>query len=485
MNILFVVSECVPFVKTGGLADVAGSLPIELKQYGANVSVILPKYSRIPRQFVESMNHQNSFTVRVGWREQFVGIDMLELGGITYYFIDNEYYFKRDTLYGHFDDGERFSYFSHAVISFISQLEVKPDIVHCHDWHTAMIPFLIKEVFHFEIRTVFTIHNLHFQGLFPKEILHDLLNIDDSYFTAGSLEFYGMVNFMKAGILASDYITTVSPTYCHEIQTPYFGEKLDGLLRERRESFYGILNGIDYEEYDPAQDPAIPYLYDQYNLMYKEKNKRVLQSHFHLNEDTSVPIIAMITRLTRQKGIELVQHIFQELMQFNVQFIVLGSGDTEYEQFFEKMSHMYPNQVRTYIGFDETLARLIYAGSDMFLMPSKFEPCGLGQLIAMRYGTIPIVRETGGLNDTVTSYNEGEGTGNGFSFTNFNAHDMLYTIHRAISFYHNKDIWLSLMQNAMSEDNSSGRSAFMYNQLYSKLIIPVRGEGYVPKQGAV
>jgi starch synthase len=492
VNVLFSVSECVPFVKTGGLADVAGSLPKELQRLGTNVAVIMPKYGNIPLHYKEKMTFICSFTVDVGWRKQYVGIEQLEENGIIYYFIDNEYYFNRDGLYGFYDDGERFSYFCKAVIEAVPYLSIKPDFIHCHDWHTGMIPFLLKEKYqpvdsrYKQIKSVFTIHNLKFQGLFPKNILHELLNVEESYFTREYLEFHGLVSFMKAAIVSADYVTTVSPSYCEEIQTPYFGERLDGLLQEKNDKLVGILNGIDDSFYNPGSDPNIPYNYHVHSIDTKMLNKLELQKYFDLQEDPEVPIIVMITRLTEQKGLELVTHIFHDLMKENIQLLVIGTGEHTFEHFFKEMSYSYPEKVRAFIGFDEKLAHLAYAGADFFLMPSKFEPCGLGQLIAMRYGAVPIVRETGGLNDTVKPFNELDGTGNGFSFSHFNAHDMLYTIKRALSFYSYKEkyIWETIVQNAMIQDHSWGQSAFIYNQLYSKLSL-VRGEGNVLKQRTV
>lgn len=490
MNILFAVSECLPFAKTGGLADVAGSLPAELKKLGTRLAVIMPLYGSIPESYRSRMEYIDSFDVEVGWRRQYAGLKKLEEGGVDYYFIDNEYYFKRDTLYGFYDDGERFSFFSKAVLEAIPYLHQSPTIVHCHDWHTAIIPFLLKEYYqslpaYQQIKTVFTIHNLHFQGSFPREVLHELLNVDDYYFTKDYLEYNGLVNFMKAGIISSDYVTTVSPTYCEEIKTPYFGEGLDGLLREKHEKLIGILNGIDDSFYNPASDPFVKANYTFENIEEKKSNKVYLQQYFNLPENPSVPVVALISRLTNQKGLELVTHVFHELMQEEIQFVVLGTGDTNFEHFFKEMSYIYPDKVRAYIGFDEELAHLVYAGADLFLMPSKFEPCGLGQLIAMRYGTIPVVRETGGLNDTVKSYNEFAQEGTGFSFSHFNAHDMLYTIRRALHFYHDPQHWHSVIHQAMKEDFSWSQSAFIYHQLYSKLCLPVRSERYVLKQGTI
>ncbi|WP_102345194.1 glycogen synthase GlgA [Bacillus sp. Marseille-P3661] len=475
MNILFVVSECVPFIKSGGLADVAGALPKELTKLGTDVRVIMPKYGTIPQQFRDEMEHVCELNVELSWRNQYCGIESFEYEGIVYYFIDNEYYFKRSTMYGHYDDAERFAFFNHAVLKAIPYLDFIPDIMHCHDWHTGMIPFLLNEQYrgydeYSKIRTVFTIHNLQFQGMFPKEILGDLLNLNEDYFNPNQLEFYGCVNFMKAAIISSDVITTVSPTYKNEIQMPFFGEKLEGLLRARNHALIGILNGIDDEIYNPAIDTYITANYDGNSLENKSKNKAQLQEEFGLQVKDNTPVIAIISRLTKQKGLDLIKRVFHEIVRNDIQFIVLGTGDYEFEQFFKYMEWLYPEKVKAYIGFNEQLAHQIYAGADMFLMPSKFEPCGLGQLIALSYGTIPIVRETGGLNDTVRSYNEFTQQGNGFSFKNFNAHDMLYTIERAIHFYHQESIWPELVKRAITQDYSWSQSASKYNQVYRNIM---------------
>lgn len=476
MKILFAVSECVPFIKSGGLADVAGSLPKELQNLGTDVRVILPNYGAISEAHKKKMKKVKEFTVPVGWRNQYCGILELEYNGVTYYFVDNEYYFKRDQLYGYFDDGERFSFFNRAVLEAIAHLEFYPDIIHCHDWHTGMIPFLYRVEYYRKsgyelIRTVFTIHNLQFQGIFPKGILEDLLGLSPMHFNENQLEFYGNINFMKAGLVSADIITTVSPSYLNEIQTDYFGEKLDGLLRKRNTNLKGIVNGIDDLVYDPKTDPALFQPYDSSKLGLKMKNKLFVQQFLGLPEDGKIPMVVMITRLTKQKGLDLVKAVFHEMMAEKIQMVVLGTGDPEFEGFFQQMAHEYPQQVRVQIGFDEKWAHQLYAAADLFLMPSKFEPCGLGQMIAMRYGSIPVVRETGGLKDTVIAYNEVTEEGFGFSFTNFNAHDMLYTIRRALWFYQNeKSVWRKLVKTAMSEDFSWAQSAFHYNQLYSELV---------------
>ncbi|WHX39736.1 glycogen synthase GlgA [Mesobacillus sp. AQ2] len=482
MKVLFAVSECVPFIKSGGLADVAGSLPKELKKLGTDVRVILPKYGLIPEKFRSEMKKVKEFTVQLGWRSQYCGIEALEHDGVTFYFVDNEYYFKRDSLYGHYDDGERFSFFSRAVLEFIAESEFYPDVIHCHDWHTGMIPFLLRTEYYKRpgyglIRSVFTIHNLQFQGIFPREVLGDLLQIDSSYFNEEQLEFYGMANFMKAALISSDYITTVSPTYKDEIQTEYFGEKLDGILRKRNEDLSGIVNGIDHDAYDPESDPGLAANFGVWGLERRVINKLQVQRSFGLSVNDDVPVVAMITRLTKQKGLDLVREVFHEIMATGVQLVVLGTGDPEFEQFFREMAAEYPDQCGVYIGFDENLAHQVYAGSDLFLMPSKFEPCGLSQMIAMRYGSIPIVRETGGLNDTVQPYNEFTGEGNGFTFANFNAHDMLFTIERSLSFYRKREKWLKLMAQAMETDYSWAQSARQYKDLYSDLIS--RSESHV------
>ncbi|AGK54096.1 glycogen synthase GlgA [Bacillus sp. 1NLA3E] len=475
MKILFTVSECVPFIKSGGLADVAGALPKELKKLGIDVRVILPKFQLIPDEYKKQMKKIAEFIVPVGWRQQYCGIEELELDGVVYYFVDNEYYFKRSQMYGDFDEGEKFSYFNLAVLDSIKQIGFYPDIIHCHDWHTGMIPFLLKEKYrdhngYEKIRTVFTIHNLQFQGVFSKEILGDFFGLEDRYFNVEQLEFNGNVSFMKAALISADKITTVSPTYMEEIQTAYFGEKLDGVLRSRGTDLVGILNGIDHILYDPKTDPALTAQFGPKDHEARLLNKLSIQRQFGLQQDIEIPLIGMVTRLTNQKGLELVREVFDEIMATGAQFIVLGTGDREFEYFFNQMSTKYHEQCRVYIGFDEELAHRIYAGADLFLMPSKFEPCGLSQIIALRYGAIPIVRETGGLNDTVKSYSGKIGEGNGFTFTNFNAHDMLFTIERALSYFHNKQEWNSLVESVLQMDFSWTRSAHIYHLLYKDLV---------------
>jgi starch synthase len=475
VKVLFAVSECGPFAKSGGLADVAGSLPKELKNLGTDVRVILPKYGTISEDFKKEMKKVKEFSVSVGWRNQYCSIEELDHQGVTFYFVDNEYYFKRDGLYGYYDDGERFSYFNRAVLEALAQLDFFPDVLHCHDWHTAMIPFLLRTEYYKRkgyglIRTVFTIHNLQFQGIFPKEVLGDLLGLDNQAFHPRQLEFFGNINFMKGALVAADKITTVSPTYKQEIQTIDYGEKLDGLLKTREEDLIGILNGIDEDFYNPATDPLIYQTFSTKSLRKKAVNKKEIQKLFGLPQNVTAPLMVMVSRLTKQKGLELIKCVLREILQEDVQVIILGTGDYEYEEHLRHAARIYPEKLKVYTGFNEELAHRLYAAADLFLMPSLFEPCGLGQLIAMKYGAIPIVRETGGLNDTVKAWNEFTGEGNGFSFRHFNAHDMLYTIRRAISFYHNQEVWDSIVKQAMKMDNSWAQSAFRYNQLYAELI---------------
>ncbi|MFJ7638114.1 glycogen synthase GlgA [Peribacillus sp. NPDC097225] len=474
MNVLFAASECAPFIKTGGLGDVIGALPKALKKQGVNVSVILPKFKDLPFHIKQEMTHVTSIEVPVGWRQQFCGIEKLVANGITYYFLDNEYYFKRHGSYGYFDDGERFAFFSRAILESIPFLDDHPEIIHCHDWQTGLVSVLLKA--HYQkhplyenIKTVFTIHNLLYQGVYPKTVLAELLDLSELYFNMDGLEFHGNVSYLKAGLAFSNYITTVSPSYAEEIQTPYYGEQLDGYLRKRNGDLKGIINGIDNESYNPASDEYLPVPFSTYEG--KMKNKRELQEILNLPVNDEVPVISMVTRLVDQKGIDLILHVFHEMMGQGIQFVLLGTGEEKYEWAFHNLAEQYPNQVSTNTYFDEGMARRIYAGSDIFLMPSQFEPCGIGQLIAMRYGALPLVRETGGLRDTVIPYNQFTGEGNGFSFTNYNAHDMLHTIEQAVGMYKfQPKRWKQLTENAMNEDFSWDSSSSEYIDLYESLL---------------
>lgn len=476
IKVLMVASEGTPFMKTGGLGDVIGSLPAALVALGVDARVILPKYKTIPEELRKDIHLLKVITVKIGWRNQYCGIEQADWKGITWYFIDNEYYFGREKVYGYGDEeAERYAFFDRAVLEALPHLGFKPDILHCHDWQTGMVPVFLKaqyaeyEYYH-ELYTVFSIHNLQYQGNFPPSILNDLLDLPADYDTPDRLEFNGAISFLKGGLVYADWLTTVSKTYADEIKHPFFGEKMEGILQQRSGSLEGIINGIDIIEYDPYRDPFIFARYNATDLSLKAVNKEGLQKLCHLKVRKEVPLIAMVTRLTPQKGLDLVAHVLDELMSQDIQMVILGTGDANYEELFRKASTQYEGRISANIRFDNILAHCIYAGADLFLMPSLFEPCGLSQLISLRYGTIPIVRETGGLKDTVFSYNDQTGEGNGFTFTHYNAHDMLYTISRALSLYQDQERWNSLIVQAMAFDASWNRSALQYDRLYKTLI---------------
>jgi len=469
-----IAAEAVPFVKSGGLADVVGSLPKALAAGGADVRVLLPKYADIPTGLIERAAPLAEFTVQVGWRRQYCGVSTLSHDGITYYLVDNEYYFKRPGLYGYDDDGERFAYFCQAALEAIPRLGWRPDVLHCHDWHTALVPVFLRahyggSDFYTGIRSVYTIHNLKYQGVFGYGVMRDLLNLGDEHFHANALEYYGAVNYMKGALNYCDFLTTVSPTYAQEIQTPYYGEGLDGTLRHRRDRLLGIVNGIDYDAFDPSSDPhlAAPYRAGEPG---KAANKAALQQELGLPEREDVPIVSLVTRLVEQKGVDLIAHVLEELLREDLQLVVLGAGEARYEKLFRDAAYHHPSRLSTNLKFDEGLARRIYAGSDLFLMPSKFEPCGIGQMIAIRYGTAPIVRETGGLVDTVRPYNRYTGEGHGFSFTHYNAHEMLDTIRFALSMYRDPAHRRAIADNMARQDFSWTSSAKQYLELYDRLI---------------
>jgi starch synthase len=475
MKVLFVASEAYPFIKTGGLGDVAYALPKALRKLGIDARVIMPKYNGIPSSFKNSMEDIAEFNVTVGWRNQYCGLQYLTYDELPYYFIDNEYYYNRSEVYGYYDDGERFSYFSKAILEAIKHMgDFIPDIIHCNDWHSGILPVLLKEHYsedekYIKIKSIFTIHNLKYQGVFSKEILGELLNLNENYFKEETLKFYNDVSFMKGGIVFADAVTTVSNTYAKEIQTPSYGEGLEGLLCSKSEKLHGIVNGIDFEIYNPKIDKKIFYNYDESNRDQKVKNKIELQKTLNLAVDETIPMIGIITRLVKQKGLDLIVDKLQELLSLPVQIVLLGSGDGYYEDLFQHYDSIYPSRISTNITFDEGLAQQIYAASDMFLMPSLFEPCGIGQLIALKYGSIPIVRETGGLKDTIIPYNKYTGAGNGFSFENFNSQELLDTINRALELYNDKIAWDKLVENAMLSNNSWESSAKNYRDLYNSL----------------
>lgn len=475
IKVLFAASEAVPFVKTGGLADVAGTLPRELVKLGADVRLIIPKYKSIPKEYTEKMEYIGYVYVDLSWRHQYCAVMKLEHEGVTAYFIDNEYYFNRDVLYGHFDEAEQFAFFSKALLKVLPLIGFKPDIIHCNDWQTGVVSTFLATHFRHEeyynkIRTVYTIHNLRYQGVFPKEILGDILGIGWEYFTADALEFHDCVNYMKAGIAFSDAITTVSRTYAEEIRTDFFGEKLNGIINRRSDRLFGIVNGIDYQENDPATDSRIYENFSAENPGGKLQNKLMLQQSLGLPRNEYIPLIGIVSRLVDQKGFDLIACVFEELLQLNLQIVVLGTGDSRYEEMFEYAASKYPDKVSANLKYDGILAQRIYAGADMFLMPSLYEPCGLSQLFSLRYGTVPIVRETGGLKDTVMPYDEFTGEGTGFSFANYNAHEMLDTIKRASRIYEDREAWKEIVIRDMQQDFSWSKSAEEYLQVYDQLL---------------
>ena len=475
MRILFVASEAGPFIKSGGLGDVAGALPKALAQKNADVRVVIPKYKEINWEVRDKLRFVKWFNVRVGWREEFCGVWECFYNGVTYYALDNEKYFNRDGLYGFYDDAERFGFFDRAVLDMLRQLDWQPDVIHCNDWQTGMIPVLLKfeykrnDMFYWNIKSVFSIHNIAFQGVFDPKILPELFGYDMELYDNTSLKFDLGVSFMKGALYYSDIITTVSNTYAYEIQTPEYGQRLDEVLRIRSYALRGIVNGIDYDEFNPKTDRFIPKNYDINSFKDKVINKTELQKELGLTVDENIPMIGMVTRLTHQKGIDLLVNISDRLLQQNIQLVVLGTGDKQYEDHFKWLDYRYGNKVSANIRFDNGLANKIYVASDMFLMPSLFEPCGLGQLIALRYGSIPIVRETGGLKDTVEAYNEYTGYGNGFSFQNYNSEDLYNTIQYALWIYTNKKHWKRLIKQAMNSDNSWRKSADIYLNMYREL----------------
>ena len=476
MKVLFVASEAVPFIKTGGLADVAGSLPKSLKAEGVDIRVILPKYGSIKEEWTSKMSHVGNITVPVSWRDKYAGVDMIEHDGVTYYFLDNEEYFKRESLYGYFDDAERFAFFSRAVLNVLPMLDFWPDVIHTNDWHAGMVNVFLKldhigDERYAGIKTLFSIHNLKYQGVFPKSVMNDVLGLDWKYFNNGDLEFYDAVNYMKAGIIYADFVGTVSRTYAQEIQYDYFGENLDGLLRKRSDSLFGIVNGIDYDVYNPATDKNLLYTYDVNSWNKKVDNKVRLQEDLGLPVKRDTPIIAMVTRLVDAKGLDLLVRIMDELLATeDAQFVLLGTGDKRYEDWFQGLQWRFPDKVSANIRFSNQLAQRIYASADIFLMPSIYEPCGIGQLIALRYGTVPVVRATGGLRDTIQPYNKYTGEGNGYIFENINAHDMAYVIKQALGDYRDKSVWNHLVENAMNSDYSWKNSAKEYINLFSRLV---------------
>lgn len=475
MQIVFASAECAPFVKTGGLGDVAGSLPAALVRAGAEVIVMVPKYATIKDEYKAQMEHFSDFYVSLGWRNEYCGLEKLEHDGVTYMFIDNERYFARDYPYGFFDDGERFAFFSKAITESLQHLPAgfECDILHCNDWQTALAPVFLREFYqglplYDRVKTVFSIHNVAFQGQFSDTVMEDILGVAHIPAAASQLRCNACsINYMLGALRYADAITTVSPTYANEIQTPEFGEGLDGVLRERSYALQGILNGIDVAGFDPATDKRIAANYTVEDRSGKAVCKAKLQEELGLEVRDDRPLMVMVTRLTRQKGLDLVMYALDRILAGGVQVAVLGTGDRDYEDGLRYFQDKYPGTMAARIEFDPALSQRMYAAADMFLMPSKFEPCGLSQIIAMRYGTLPIVRETGGLKDTVIPYNEFTGEGTGFSFSNFNGDEMGDAVFRAARlFWDNREAWNQLVTQAMSQDFSWTRSADKYLDLY-------------------
>lgn len=477
MKVLFAASEAAPFFKTGGLGDVTYALPKEIaKQKGIDIRVVLPFYTQMPQKFKDQVEERAHFRFQLGVKNVYCGIKQLKRDGVIYYFIDNLSYFDRGGLYGDWDDGERFAFFSTAIIEMLEVIDWIPDIIHVNDWQTAMVPVLLVDRFHWKerlrhIRKVLTIHNIRFQGIYAPNILEQVFGTGYNVFTSDGVEQNGLVNYLKGGINFSDRVTTVSPSYAQEILQPQFGEGLEGTLRHNQWKLSGIINGIDYDINNPASDPHLTYHYSKDDLTNKTANKVALQKELGLPVDESVAMIGVVSRLTDQKGFQLVESVMEQLLQAYVQVVILGTGDSHFEHAFRYFEHTYPNKMRALIKFDIGLAQRIYGGSDLFLMPSAFEPCGLSQMVAMRYGTVPIVHEVGGLRDTVEPYNQFTLQGTGFSFYDFNAQTLLATIYNALdTYYKYPENWAILQQNGMAKDFTWQQPAQDYISIYQSLI---------------
>lgn len=471
MNVLFCASEAAPFAASGGLGDVAGSLPRAIRNRKVACRVVMPLYGDMKQEYREKLTYITNFTVPVGWRNQYCGLFELTHNGVKYYFLDNEYYFKRTGLYGFYDDGERFAFFSRAILEMLFHVDFVPDVIHANDWQTALVPVYLNLYYrHLEqyrsIKTVFTIHNIQYQGKYGMEILEDVFGIPQS--AKSIVEQDGCVNLMKGAIEMADRVTTVSPTYAEELLDPWYAHGLDTILRLRSFKLSGFLNGIDTDSYNPETDPDIYAHYTAEDPSGKAENKRALQERLGLPQRPEAPLIGMVTRLVSHKGLDLVKYVLDELLQADVQMVLLGSGDWTYENFFREAQDRHREKFCYCAGFVPELARKIYAGADIFLMPSKSEPCGLSQMVACRYGAVPVVRETGGLKDSITDC--GDGYGIGFTFKTYNANDMLAAIHRALGAYANPEDWPLLVDRALKADFSWGRSANEYIRLYRALL---------------
>ena len=472
-SILFVASECNPFAGTGGLADVIGSLPKALaNNCNFDVRVVAPLYKDFATEYRDKLKFVTNFNVPLSWRNQYCGIFTYTLNNVIFYFIDNEYYFKRDGLYGYFDDGERFAYFSKATVEMLKVIDFYPNIMHCHDWQTAMSIVYLKTLFngvsgYNDIKTIFTIHNIEYQGKYGKDQLGDLFGIGNEYLDV--LEYDGCLNLMKGAMVLADKISTVSPTYASEIKYDFFSHGLSAITQAFEGKTLGILNGIDESLFDPRTNKSLFSSYDVDNLQGKSVCKKELQKMLNLPE-RDVPLISMISRLVAHKGLDLVKAVVDELLCEDVQLVILGKGEAQYEEFFRYIQERYPNKCRAVIAYNRDLSTKIYSGSDIFLMPSKQEPCGLSQMMAAKYGTVPIVRKTGGLADSITPYNRDKENGIGFNFENYNAHEMLFVIKDAIYTYQNKAEWLKIMKRAMNTDFSWQKSAKVYELIYNELL---------------
>lgn len=476
MKILFAASEVAPFIKTGGLADVAGSLPPKLAELGHDVRVILPLYEGIGENWRSQMTFLKYYYVRLAWRSIYCGLFQLERDGVTYYFVDNEGYFKRQGIYGHYDDGERFAFFSRAIIETPDQIGWSPDVIHCNDWQTALVPIYLLEDRYRQpalawTRSVFTIHNIEYQGRYGREVLEDLFGLDESYFNENMLKFYNDVCLMKGAIFASDYVTTVSPNYANELQFSFYAHGLEGVIAANRWKMRGILNGIDMNANDPSTGEGIVQAFTSDDHSGKAACKAALQERLGLKQDPNMPIIACISRLVGHKGFELICQAFNGIMDMDVQFVVLGTGEWGYEQFFRNAQNNFPGKVSANIMYSAPLSTAIYSGADLFLMPSIAEPCGLSQMFAMRYGTVPVVRMTGGLLDSVPAYDPSTDTGLGFTFGSVDAGDMLGALYRAVGvYYDDKEAWSRLVTRDMEADFSWDRSAQEYMEVYNAIV---------------
>ena len=473
MKVLYTASEAVPFCKTGGLADVAGSLPPALAAQGVETAVILPLYRRVKERFADQLTFLCYDYVDLAWRHAYCGLFSLKKDGVTWYFLDNEQYFGRPELYGCADDGERFGFFSRAVVKMLDHLDFWPDVIHCNDWQTALIPIYLKddgvrEERYRSVRTVLTIHNIEYQGRYDPYCLGDLFGLDRGWVDDGTLLLDGDLNLLKGAILTADAVNAVSPTYAQELKNPYFAHRMEGILTQCGYKLSGVLNGIDMKLYDPAADPRIAANYTAEDVSGKAADKAALQKALGLRPEPETPIIAMVSRLVTHKGLDLIREVMGDIMELPVQFVLLGSGDAAYEDFFRHAAERWPERMSIRLGYDEALSMAIYAGADLFLMPSRSEPCGLSQMIAMRYGTVPIVRETGGLKDTVQPYEAWRDAGTGFTFANYSSADMLHVIREAVYLYKDyPDAFARLRRRAMERDFSWNRSAGDYLKIYA------------------